>query len=144
MGAKVFNLELIKTSNVEGSENGTFTPVWRDWDSKYIIDPQMVYHMTIAKGGSKGPHLHKGRTGYITCLTGKVALVIKTSNKYEKIICDSNTPTTVEILPGVGLLAINIGNGTASLINICSPAWHPDNQDSYSVDYSDMDDSIIL
>lgn len=144
MVTKTFNLELIKTKNKKsGDENGIFMPIWRNWDSKYNIEPQMVYHMTIMPGEKKGPHLHKQRTGYITCLSGKVALILKTDNKYEKIICDSENPITVEVLPGVGLLAINIGFETASLINICSPAWHPDNQDSYSADFTDIDESLL-
>ena len=73
-----------------------------------------------------------------------MAIVLKSNNAYEKIICDSKSPKTVEVLPGVGLLALNIGNDTASLINICSPAWHPDSQDSYPIDYSDIDDEIKL
>jgi dTDP-4-dehydrorhamnose 3,5-epimerase-like enzyme len=138
MGPRIFRVERIETKDKSCREpNGIFVPVWRDWDSKYNIEPKMVYHMTITPGGRKGPHLHKQRTGYITCLSGKVELVLKTNNKYETILCDSDNPTTVEILPGVGLLAINVGTEIASLINICSPAWHPDNQDSYSDDYSD-------
>lgn len=144
MATRIFKLDLIKTKNKEtGIENGIFIPVWRNWDSKYEVEPKMLYHMTIIPGEQKGPHLHKRRTGYITCLSGQVALILKTDDKYEKFICNSENPTTVEVLPGVGLLAINIGKETASLINICSPAWHPDNQDSYPADFSDIDESLL-
>jgi dTDP-4-dehydrorhamnose 3,5-epimerase-like enzyme len=135
--ARILKLERIVTSNKNNKQNGIFIPIWRNWDSKYVIDPNMVYFMTILIGDRKGPHLHKNRTGYITCLSGKVELVIRNAGNYESIICDSDQPQSVEILPGVGLLAINIGEEPASLLNICSPAWHPDNPDSYADDFSD-------
>jgi len=143
MATKILKLEVIQNINKKtGRENGVFIHVWRNWDSKYNIDPQMVYFNKIESGYQIVPHLHKEITGYVTCLTGRVSLVLKRDNNYEKIICDANNPSTVEILPGVGLLIINIGNITASLINICSPAWHPDNQDSFTVDFSDINESI--
>ena len=99
--------------------------------------------MTIAPGCKKGPHLHKKRTGYITCLQGDVTLILKTNNAYERIQCDSKRPVTVEVLPGVGLLAINMASESALLINVCSPAWSPNNQDSYPADFSDFDEYIL-
>ena len=140
MGTSVFELQVIPTVDKATERgNGVFVPLWRDWDSQYAIDPKMVYFMTVKKGTRKGPHLHKKRTGYITCLSGKVSLILKQGGAYERVECDAARPTTVEILPGVGLLAINGGDEDALLLNICSPAWHPDDQDSYPADFSDFE-----
>jgi len=140
MSARVFDLEIIQTKNKNTEKvNGIFLPIWRSWDSKYKISPDMVYFSTIYPGEMKGPHLHKKRTGYITCLSGESVLVLKENNQYEEIICKAIKPQTIEVLPNVGLLIINIGKEIAALLNICNPAWHPDNQDNYIADFSDYD-----
>ncbi len=138
MEIKTFNLGKIITKNKEtNTENGVFIPVWRNWDSQYSIKPEMVYYTTITPGQMKGPHLHKKRTSNITCVSGKVALVLKSGGNYKEVVADSENPATTEVLPGTGLLVINIGSESAALINICSPAWHPDEPDNFADDYSD-------
>ena len=138
MKTKIFNVELIKTKEKKtGKQNGIFLPLWRNWDSKYLISPEMVYYTTLNARDIKGPHLHKERTGYLTCLTGKVVCILKYDDFYEEIIIDSKEPKTIEVLPGVGLLTVNLEKAISSLLNICSPAWHPDKPDNYSADFSD-------
>jgi dTDP-4-dehydrorhamnose 3,5-epimerase-like enzyme len=140
MKTKIFNVELIKTKDKKtGKQNGIFLPIWRNWDSKYRIFPEMVYYTTLRAREMKGPHLHKERTGYLTCLSGKVVCILKYDGFYEEIINDSKDPITIEVLPGVGLLTINLEDTVSGLLNICSPAWHPDKQDNYLADFSNYD-----
>ena len=105
------------------------------------IEPAMVYMTAANPGEVKGPHLHKKRWGYLTCLKGRVVFIIKKEiedarNKrnytYEEFILDSNNPQVLEIPPNVPQAHVNISDSEAILINICSPAWHPDNQDNYN------------
>ena len=58
-------------------ENGSLTVVWRDWDKILPIIPKMVYVSSINPGEIKGPHVHKKRNSYFTCIHGKVIFVIK-------------------------------------------------------------------
>lgn len=140
MKTKIYDVELIITKDKSSNkENGVFLPIWRSWDSKYIINPEMVYYTTLLPKESKGPHLHKKRTGYITCLSGKVVAILKYDDIYEEIILSAKKPKTIEVLPGVGLLTINLNNSIASLLNICAPAWHPDKPDNFQADFSNYD-----
>lgn len=138
MDFNIIKLEKIITRNKDDqTPNGVFIPVWRNWDSKYNITPDMVYYTTIPPGLSKGPHLHKKRRGYITCLTGKVVFILKNNGTYSEYISDSENPFTIEVPPGTGLLSINIGEVVAGILNICNPAWHPNEPDNYLDDFSD-------
>jgi|GEM_PF-1536725 len=137
---KVIDIEKIITKDKNTNEpNGIFLPIWRSWDSKYNIKPDMVYVSTIPRGSYKGPHLHKKRTGYISVLTGRAALVFKTGNKYEEIIVSAEEPKTIEVPPNTGFLSINIGEDTCMILNICSPAWHPEDPDNYTDDFTDYE-----
>jgi dTDP-4-dehydrorhamnose 3,5-epimerase-like enzyme len=139
MKSRKTDLELIRTKDkLTQSENGIFVPVWRDWDSKLSIVPSMVYYMTLDPGTSKGPHLHKLRTSNITCISGKVKVVLKSEGTYETTFLKASEPCMIEVLPLTGLLISNESDETAIVLNICSPAWHPDNPDNYSDDFSDF------
>lgn len=140
MEIRIFDVEKIITRDKKNDKpNGVFIPIWRVWDSKYISSPQMVYVATIPVGEMKGPHLHKSRTGYITPISGKLLFILKSNGNYKEIEIDSEIPKTIEVLPGVGLVTINIGTNIATILNLCYPAWHPENQDNFTADFSDYD-----
>ena len=145
MKVRIFDVEKIITRDkISGNQNGVFLPIWRDWDSKYNSHPQMAYIATIPVGEMKGPHLHKIRTGYITTISGKLLFILNVNGKFTEIEVDSISPKTIEVLPGVGLVTINIGNTTGTILNLCYPAWHPENQDNYVADFSSYDFSKWL
>ncbi len=137
MKARIINLEVIQTKEFKtNNSNGIFVPVWRDWDSKLVVSPQMIYYTTLEANTSKGPHLHKLRTGNLTCILGQVTVVLKHGDNYETIILSDKDPKLLEVLPGTGLLMTNNGSEKSIVLNLCSPAWHPDNQDSFLDDFS--------
>jgi hypothetical protein len=140
MSPRIINLQAITTVDKKNNNpNGVFVPIWRDWDQLYIANPQMVYMATLPVGEMKGPHLNKIRTGYVTVLTGELILVFKEDGIYTEIEMNANSPKTVEILPGTGFLMINVGKTIGMIVNLCYPAWHPDNQDNYPADFSEYD-----
>ena len=55
--------------------NGELTVVWRDWDNLIKDHPKMVYINSIYPGEKKGPHVHKKRTTYFSCIQGKILLI---------------------------------------------------------------------
>ena len=149
MELRVFDLQLIPTKDfITGEVNGRFIPIWRDWDSYLEVPPKMVYMTACLPGKIKGPHLHRMRWGYLTCIKGRVVFVIKhqlmnekgeMNHRYEEIILDASNPQVIEIPPNVPQAHVNIGEEEAIIVNICNPAWHPDNQDNYAAEYDDYD-----
>lgn len=140
MEVRIIDLELIATKDVQhGHQNGNFIPVWRDWDKKYEHDPKMVYVTTCFPGELKGPHLHKMRWSYLTVLKGKVAFVVKTDAGFQEFVLSDEKPQTLVIPAGTPQAHVNIGDIDAIVMNLCTPAWHPDNQDNYTADYGDYD-----
>jgi len=140
MEVRLINLELITTKDVRhGHQNGVFIPVWRDWDKEYEHDPKMVYVTTCFPGELKGPHLHKTRWSYLTVLKGKVAFIVKTDAGFKEYVISDEKPQTLVIPAGIPQAHVNIGAVDAIVMNLCTPAWHPDNQDNYTADYGDYD-----
>ena len=140
MQVRVFDLECIKTKNVKyGHQNGIFIPVWRDWDNIYEKEPKMVYVTTCFPGELKGPHLHKQRWSYLTVLRGKVAFIVKLDDEFQEFVITADKPQTIVIPAGIPQAHVNIGDEDAIVMNLCNPAWHPENQDNYTADYGDYD-----
>ncbi len=140
MKIELFDLELIKTKDVrDGHQNGIFIPVWRDWDNKYEKEPKMVYVTSCFPGELKGPHLHKQRWSYLTVLKGKVVFIVKVDDEFQEFIVSAEKPQTLVIPAGTPQAHINIGDEDAIVMNLCNPAWHPENQDNYTADYGDYD-----
>jgi dTDP-4-dehydrorhamnose 3,5-epimerase len=140
MEIRVIDLESIKTKNVQyGHQNGVFVPVWRDWDKIYEKEPQMVYVTTCFPGELKGPHLHKQRWSYLTVLSGTVVFIVRVGDEFREFVLSSEKPQTIVIPAGVPQAHVNIGEGDAIVMNLCNPAWRPDNQDNYTADYGDYD-----
>ena len=140
MQVEVLDLESIKTKDVRhGHQNGVFIPIWRDWDKKYEHDPKMAYVATCFPGELKGPHLHLARWSYLTVLKGKVVFIVKMNDGFQEYVITDEKPQTIVIPCGIPQAHINIGDETAIVLNLCSPAWHPDNQDNYTADYGSYD-----
>ena len=72
----LWDLEKHETKDTLDSHiNGELTVVWRDWDNLIKDHPKMVYINSINPGEKKGPHLHKKRTTYFSCIRGKILLI---------------------------------------------------------------------
>ena len=140
MEVHLIDLELIKTKDVrDGHQNGWFIPIWRDWDKKYEKEPQMVYMASCFPGEIKGPHLHRLRWSYLTVLRGRVVFIVKIGDDYEEYILEDKKPQTLVIPANTPQAHVNIGNEEALVLNLCNPAWHPDRQDNYTVEYDGYD-----
>ena len=104
-GKKFFvkDLEKHQTKDVIDSHvNGNLTVIWRDWDSIIPNHPKMVYVSSINPGEVKGPHLHKNRTSYLTCIHGKVVFIIDEGNNKSGHIIIKNSEGNIVSYLGVG------------------------------------------
>ena len=74
----VINLEKHETKDIHDKHtNGSLTVVYRDYDNLIKNEPKMAYVSSVNSGEVKGPHLHKKRNSYFTCINGKVIFIIK-------------------------------------------------------------------
>ena len=87
----VWDLEKHQTKDTTDSHiNGELTVIWRDWDNIITNPPKMIYVNYINPGEIKGPHLHKNRTTYFSCIHGTIVLVIQDDDgKFHEVKADS-------------------------------------------------------
>ncbi len=105
-------------------ENGSLTVVWRDWDKILPIIPKMVYVSSINPGEIKGPHIHKNRTTYFSCIHGNVVLVIQDQKgKFHEIKIDSEKPVLITVPNGIAAAIVNPSTKNNEMINVDFSAY---------------------
>jgi dTDP-4-dehydrorhamnose 3,5-epimerase len=129
----------IETKGANGEPNGYLLTLWNTYEQDWR--PEQVYLTAIAKGASKGPHLHKKRIGRFVCIKGAVAIITRTHKHPETngvyhhtLIGPAYSTDVVEVPVGMPAELRNIGEGEALLINMPTPAWRPDDQDEWDVE----------
>ena len=136
---KSFERYFVNTSDQRtGENNGKLYSLWKHYEKDRSLPPMELYITTFNPGVLKGPHLHKTRWDYFTCIKGKVAIIVKDSdNKYYEFISSEDNPITVEVPANIPSATINLTNEIAMVTNLCNPAWHPDNEDNYNIEFID-------
>ena len=83
----------IPTKDGAGEPNGWLIPVWSAANPlPDAYRPDQVYVTAIAPRATKGPHLHKVRTGLFTCIAGEAYLIARPSDGV-LLACISGGPT---------------------------------------------------
>ena len=137
----VHKLERHQTKDVSDSHvNGELTVVWRDWDDIVKDHRKMIYLNTVKPGEIKGPHIHKKRTTYFTCVEGEIVLVIKDRNdEYHEIKCNPNEPLLICVRSGVPAAIINTTNSISKVLVLADIAWRPNDNEMKNGDFTDYD-----
>ena len=139
-GIRIINLEKHETKDISDNHvNGSLTVVWRDWDKKIQIEPKMVYVSSVEPGELKGPHLHKRRDSFFTCIHGKVIFIIKTDDGFLEIESDAENPTIVCIPKNYASAHINISDSTSRILTLTNIAWRPNDNEMENVTFSNYD-----
>ena len=121
-------------------ENGSLTVVWRDWDKILPIIPKMVYVSSINPGEIKGPHIHKKRNSYFTCIHGKVIFIIKKNDgTYTEIESSSEIPNLIQVPKNSASAHVNISNDVSRVLAIADLAWRPDDNEMENISFDDYD-----
>ena len=121
-------------------ENGSLTVVWRDWDKILPIIPKMVYLSSINPGEIKGPHIHKKRNSYFTCVHGKVIFIIKKNDgTYTEIESSSEIPNLIQVPKNSASAHVNISNDISRVLAIADLAWRPDDNEMENISFDDYD-----
>jgi len=123
-----------------GEINGKLISVWKHYEGNRELPPMEAYVTSYLPGVTKGPHLHKTRWDYFTCVKGKVLIIVRLRDgKYYERVSSEDNPVTVEVPANIPSASINLSNETSLILNLCNPAWHPENEDNYNVEFVDYD-----
>jgi dTDP-4-dehydrorhamnose 3,5-epimerase len=138
---EIIKLEKHDTKDIHDQhQNGSLTVVWRDWDKILINDPKMVYVSSVNPGEVKGPHLHKKRISYFTCLHGKVVFVLKKrDNSFVEIESSSENPILLKIPSGMPSAHINISDNVSRILVLADVAWKPNDNEMDNVTFDNYD-----
>ncbi len=122
--------------------NGFLIPIYNEKENffKHGEEPKQVYLTVVAPGCIKGPHLHKIRKGFFTCVKGDVRIVLKINGSYVEYFSGDNYKfLSIEVPTNVPAAIQNIGKEDAYVLNMPSPAWDPNMDDEYTDDFADFD-----
>ena len=135
----VRKLEKYATKDIHDSHtNGDLTVIWRDWDNIIKKTPKMVYVSSVNPGEIKGPHLHKNRTSYFSCIHGKVVFIIQDEDRnFEEIEMDSEKPVLICVPNGIASAHVNVGKELARILVLADIAWRPNDNEMINVEFSD-------
>ena len=137
----LWNLENYETKDSSDSHvNGELTVIWRDWDDLIKNHPKMVYINSINPGEKKGPHIHKKRTTYFSCIYGNITLVVKESDgKLHEVTLDSKKPELACIPNGTAAALVNTTDYIAKVLVLADIAWKPNDNEMENVSFEEYD-----
>ena len=138
---EIIKLEKHDTKDIHDKhQNGSLTVVWRDWDKLLVNDPKMVYVSSVNPGERKGPHLHKKRNSYFTCIHGKVVFILKKmDNSFVEIESSSENPILLKIPVGIPSAHINISEDISRILTLADVAWKPNDNEMENVSFDNYD-----
>ena len=133
-------LDTFETKDVNDNHvNGELTVIWRDWDN-IIKNPEMVYVNSVNPGEIKGPHIHKNRTSFFYCITGKMVIVIKDKDgKYLETETDSTGSKLICVSNGTPAAIVNPSKNISKILVLADVAWKPNDNEMENVTFDDYD-----
>ena len=137
----VWDLEKHQTKDTTDSHiNGELTIIWRDWDNIITSPPKMIYVNYINPGEIKGPHLHKNRTTYFSCIHGSIVLVIQDDDgRFHEVKADSERPTLISVRNGVAAAIVNPTDDISKVLVLADIAWKPNDNEMKNIDFENYD-----
>jgi dTDP-4-dehydrorhamnose 3,5-epimerase len=100
----------------------------------------MVYVNSVNPGEIKGPHIHKNRTTYFSCILGNVVLVIQDNNgKLHEIKADSDKPILIAVPNGIAAAIVNPTKKIAKVLVLADIAWRSNDNEMKDISFDDYD-----
>ena len=137
----VWDLEKHQTKDTTDSHiNGELTIIWRDWDKIITNPPKMIYVNYINPREIKGPHIHKNRTTYFSCIHGSIVLVIQDDDgKFHEVKADSEKPTLISVRNGIAAAIVNPTDDISKVLVLADIAWKPNDNEMKNIDFENYD-----
>lgn len=122
----------IATRDAAGDPNGWLVPLWHTDSGEEI---GQVYLTVVLPYQSKGPHLHKVRSGRFVCVKGNVEIVTRQNGKYNSEWTGEGYEfKPVRVPPGTPAEICNFGLEPAYVLNMPNPPWRKDETDEWPVE----------
>ena len=123
---------------VDKHVNGSLTVIWRNYDDLIKNPPKMVYVSSVNPGETKGPHVHKNRNSYFSCIQGKVVFILKNlDGKYIEIESSEENGMMVFVPKNVASAHINLSNETSQILALADIAWRENDDEMKDVTFED-------
>ena len=118
--------------------NGELTVIWRDWDNIIKEHPKMVYVNTVNPNEIKGPHIHKNRTTYFSCIQGEIIIVVKSNNgSFHEMKSEPLEPSLICVKNGIPAAIINPTKEISKVLVLADIAWKPNDNEMVNVSFND-------
>ena len=100
----------------------------------------MVYLNTVNPGETKGPHLHKNRTTYFSCVQGEIIIVVwKNDGEIHELRSNTRDPSLICVKNGTAAAIINPTKEIAKVLVLADIAWKPNDNEMQNVDFPGYD-----
>ena len=138
---QIIDLEKHDTKDIKDNHiNGTLSVIYRDYDLIIKEKINMVYVSSVNPGEIKGPHLHKKRNSYFTCIEGDVIFVVKDEyGKYLEIESSHEKPRLIKVPKGIPSAHINKSDKIARILVLADISWRPNDDEMENVRFDDYD-----
>lgn len=138
---QIIDLEKHDTKDIKDNHiNGTLSVIYRDYDLIIKEKINMVYVSSVNPGEIKGPHLHKKRNSYFTCIEGEVIFVVKDEyGKYLEIESSHEKPRLIKVPKGIPSAHINKSDKIARILVLADISWRPNDDEMENVRFDDYD-----
>ena len=123
---------------VDKHVNGSLTVIWKNYDDLIKNPPKMVYVSSVNPGETKGPHVHKNRNSYFSCIQGKAVFILKNlDGKYIEIESSTENGMMVFVPKNVASAHINLSNETSQILALADIAWRENDDEMKDVTFED-------
>lgn len=138
---QIIDLEKHDTKDIKDNHiNGTLSVIYRDYDLIIKEKINMVYVSSVNPGEIKGPHLHKKRNSYFSCIEGEVIFVVKDEyGKYLEIESSHEKPRLIKVPKGIPSAHINKSDKIARILVLADISWRPNDDEMENVRFDDYD-----
>ncbi len=132
----VLDLEKHQTKDINDSHiNGELAVVWRNWDN-LINNPEMIYVNSVNPREIKGPHIHKKRTSYFYCISGKMVIIVRDGDgKYHEIDTDSSESKLICIPNQIAAAIVNPSDKISKILVMADIAWRPNDDEMINTEF---------
>ena len=139
LGFNIIEIEKHDTTDIISKNiNGELTVIWRDWDNIIKDHPKMVYMNTVNPGEIKGPHLHKNRTTYFSCVQGEIIIIFrKNDGEIHELKSNTKNPSLICIKNGIAAAIINPTKEIAKVLVLADIAWKPNDNEMENLEFLD-------
>ena len=99
----------------------------------------MIYVNSVNPGEIKGPHIHKNRTSYFYCITGKIVIIIRDNDQYHEVELSSKDSKLVSVSNDIAAAIVNNSHEISQVLVLADVAWKPNDDEMVNTVFDNYD-----